>query len=175
MSKIEMYLLMVDKDESGEPITRVDLLILIQVRIARTFRRSNVERLNVSLRTHFRRYARGTNAHSRCVIQLCQSELSDSLYARDADGIGDDGLDNAESAGNEDLTTVADSLISRRRLSRSLSAQQSCSTRAASLFGSISLLACSAIVRQSPKFGAIAEPPFLRRDATLAFRSESEQ
>jgi hypothetical protein len=93
-----------------------------------------VEELEVSLRTHLRRYGRGTDAQSRCAMQRCQSELSDSLYGRDADGIGDDGLDNAGSAGNEDLTTVADSVISRRRLSRSLSAQQSWPTRAAILF-----------------------------------------
>jgi len=47
--------LMAVKDESGKPITRVDLLILIQFRVARKFRRSNVERLNLSLRTHLRR------------------------------------------------------------------------------------------------------------------------
>jgi hypothetical protein len=83
------------------------------------------------------------------VVQLRQNELSDSPHARDAGGIGNDGLDDAGFAGNWDLTTVADSHISRRRLSRSSNAQQSCSTRAASFFGSISLLAFSAIVRQS--------------------------
>src|ERR1700732_4459551 len=48
-----------------------------------------------------------------------------------------------------DLTTVADPHVSRRRLSRSSNAQQSWLTRAASFLGSISLLACSAMVSQS--------------------------
>jgi hypothetical protein len=73
-----------------------------------------------------------------------------------AGGFGSDDLDNAGFAGNGDLTTVADPHFSRRRLSRSSNAQQSWLTGAASFLGSISLLARSAMVRQSSEYGAIA-------------------
>jgi hypothetical protein len=90
-------------------------------------------------------------------------------------GGGNDDLDNAGLIGKRGPTTVADPYVSRRRLSRSSNAQQSRSTRAASFFGSISLLVCSAIVRQSSEYGAIAGPPFLRTHTTLASLDESEQ
>jgi hypothetical protein len=99
----------------------------------------------------------------------------DPLHAPYAGTFGSDDLDNAGFSGNGDSTTIADPHVSRRRLSRSSNAQQSWLTRAASFLGSISLLACSAMVRQSSEYGAMAAPPFPRTKFTLASRAESEQ
>jgi hypothetical protein len=123
-----------------------------------------IEGLNLTARMHLRRYARRTNAHIRKLANrkeagepwvawhnFCQSEFRDPLHARYAGRFGNDDLDKAGFAG--DVTTVADPHVSRRRLSRSSNAQQSWLTRAASFLGSISLLACSAMVRHSSEYG----------------------
>src|ERR1700694_1766313 len=81
-------------------------------------------------------------------------------YASYAGRFGSDDLENAGFAGDGDLTAVADPQVSRRRLSISSNAQQSWLTRAASLLGSISLLARSAMVLQSSEYGVIASLHF---------------
>ena len=99
---------------------------------------------------------------------FCQSEFRDPLHARYAGRFGNDDLDNAGFAG--DVTTVGDPHVSRRRLSRSSNAQQSWLTRAASFLGSISLLACSAMVRHSSEYGFMTGLHF--HENTLLWRPE---
>jgi hypothetical protein len=99
---------------------------------------------------------------------FCQSEFRDPLHARYAGRFGNDDLDNAGFA--VDVTTVADPHVSRRRLSRSSNAQQSWFTRAASFLESISLLACSAMVRHSSEYGFMTGLHF--HENTLLWRPE---